>query len=83
MVNLSHQQTGDEETMEYVRNLKETGIELLCRFGRFGVGKSIIAGMFEFEIPKECRSCSADQWDREKWSETGGRADEPGNYDLL
>lgn len=50
MVNLSHQQTGDEETMEYVRNLKETGIELLCRFGRFGVGKSIIAGMFRLGV---------------------------------
>ena len=52
MVNLSHQQTGDEETMEYVKNLKEMGIELLCRFGRFGVGKSIGPGMFEFDIRK-------------------------------
>lgn len=34
-------------------NLKEMGINVLCKVGKFGVGKSLTLGMYDFEIPKK------------------------------
>ncbi len=34
-----------------MKNLREKSIEMLCNFGKFGLGKSITLGMYDFEIP--------------------------------
>lgn len=34
-------------------NLKEISISLLCKIGKFGVGKSLLLGMYDFEVPKK------------------------------
>lgn len=34
-------------------DLKRKSIAALCKFGKFGVGKSLTFGMYEFGVPKE------------------------------
>ena len=36
-----------------MNNLRKKSINMLCRLGKFGVGKSLTLGMYEFEIPKK------------------------------
>lgn len=34
-----------------MKDLKKISIDILCSFGKFGLGKSITLGMYDFEIP--------------------------------
>uniref|UniRef100_UPI004056E4B2 hypothetical protein n=1 Tax=Agathobacter sp. TaxID=2021311 RepID=UPI004056E4B2 len=43
-----------------MNNLKEMSINMLCRFGKFGVGKSLTLGMYDFEVPKKLTECNAE-----------------------
>lgn len=36
-----------------MNNLKEKSISILCAFGKYGVGKSLTLGMYDFAVPKE------------------------------
>lgn len=38
-----------------MKNLKQKCINMLCKIGKFGVGKSIVIGIFEFDIPAEIK----------------------------
>lgn len=40
-----------------MKDLKRMSINMLCRFGKFGVGKSLTLGMYEFDVPKELTEC--------------------------
>ncbi|MEF2877042.1 MAG: hypothetical protein U0N90_01340 [Blautia sp.] len=37
--------------------LKKKSIDILCKIGKFGVGKSLTLGMYDFDIPPVLR-CS-------------------------
>ena len=34
-----------------MNNLRKKSINMLCRLGKFGVGKSLTLGLYDFEIP--------------------------------
>lgn len=34
-----------------MKSFREISIDMLCSFGKFGEGKSITLGMYDFEIP--------------------------------
>lgn len=34
-----------------MKNLRKMCIDILCGFGKFGLGKSITIGMYDFEVP--------------------------------
>lgn len=36
-----------------MNNLKEMSAAMLCKFGRFGLGKSLTLGMYDFEVPQK------------------------------
>ena len=40
------------------KQLKKASVSALCKMGRYGVGKSVAFGMFDFDIPEKCRECS-------------------------
>lgn len=40
-----------------MNNLKEMSVNMLCRFGKFGVGKSLTLGMYDFPVPNELKKC--------------------------
>ena len=43
------------------KQLKKVSVSALCKMGRYGVGKSVAFGMFDFDIPKECREYSEER----------------------
>lgn len=53
MIDLSHQRN-EAIKMKRMKKLKEVEIDVLCKFGRFGVGKSAVLGFFDFDIPNKC-----------------------------
>ena len=36
-----------------MKNIKKKSIDVLCNFGKFGLGKSITLGMYDFEVPAQ------------------------------
>lgn len=36
-----------------MKNLRKMSIDMLCTFGKFGLGKSITLGMYDFEVPAQ------------------------------
>ena len=38
-------------------NLKKKSVDMLCRFGKFGLGKTLIIGMYDIEVPAKLRDC--------------------------
>lgn len=36
-----------------MKDIKKKSIDMLCKFGEFGLGKSITLGMYDFEIPTQ------------------------------
>ena len=34
-----------------MKDIKKKSINVLCSFGKFGLGKSITLGMYDFEVP--------------------------------
>ncbi|MCM1049066.1 MAG: hypothetical protein NC433_11665 [Clostridiales bacterium] len=50
-----------------MKNIKKKSIEVLCNFGRFGLGKSITLGMYDFEVPV-CLTDGVSQ-EGERWAE--------------
>lgn len=40
-----------------MKNIKKKSIDLLCNFGKFGLGKSITLGMYDFEVPAQLIGC--------------------------
>jgi hypothetical protein len=36
-----------------MKDLRKIGIAALCSFGKFGLGKSITLGMYDFEVPAQ------------------------------
>lgn len=44
-------------------NLKGISISLLCKIGKFGVGKSLVFGMYDFEVPKKLMECKRQKTD--------------------
>lgn len=36
-----------------MKNIKQKSIDVLCNFGKFGLGKSITLGMYDFEVPAQ------------------------------
>lgn len=54
-----------------MNKLKEISVDLLCQFGKFGVGKSILLGMYDFAVPEQLRDS--------QWEEIKNRAQD-GNF---
>lgn len=36
-----------------MKRIKRKSINVLCSFGKFGLGKSITLGMYDFEVPAQ------------------------------
>ncbi len=36
-----------------MKDIKKKSIKVLCNFGKFGLGKSITLGMYDFEVPAQ------------------------------
>ncbi len=36
-----------------MKDIKKKSIDVLCNFGKFGLGKSITLGMYDFEVPAQ------------------------------
>ncbi len=36
-----------------MKDIKKKSIDVLCSFGKFGLGKSITLGMYDFEVPAQ------------------------------
>lgn len=36
-----------------MKDIKKKSIDVLCSFGKFGLGKSITLGMYDFEVPTQ------------------------------
>ena len=49
-----------------MNNLRKMGINMLCRFGKFGVGKSLTLEMYDFEVPKELAEYNTRMEERQK-----------------
>lgn len=41
-----------------MKDLKKKSVSILCNLGKFGVGKSLTLGMYDFPIPKEMKITS-------------------------
>lgn len=41
-----------------MNDLKKKGASILCKIGRFGVGKSILLGMYDLDVPEKLKGCS-------------------------
>ena len=41
-----------------MNNLKKKSASMLCKIGRFGVGKSILLGMYDLDVPEKLKRCS-------------------------
>lgn len=39
-----------------MKDLRKMSIDMLCGFGKFGLGKSITLGMYDFEVPAKLMS---------------------------
>ena len=39
-----------------MKGLRKKSIDMLCGFGKFGLGKSITLGMYDFEVPAKLMS---------------------------
>lgn len=39
-----------------MKDLRKKSIDMLCGFGKFGLGKSITLGMYAFEVPAKLMS---------------------------
>lgn len=55
-----------------VKHLKEISISILCKFGKYGMGRSIIVGMYDFEVPKKLVEYNSNEDSNEEES-CGGR----------
>lgn len=41
-----------------MKDLKKKCVSILCNLGKFGVGKSLTLGMYDFTIPQEMKKIS-------------------------
>ncbi|MCI9442395.1 MAG: hypothetical protein HFH15_14410 [Ruminococcus sp.] len=55
-----------------MKHLKEISISILCKFGKYGMGRSIIVGMYDFEVPKKLVEYNSNEDSNEEES-CGGR----------
>lgn len=43
-----------------MNGLKEKSVKILCELGKYGIGKSLTLGMYDFEIPKKLIACNTE-----------------------
>ena len=51
-----------------MKDLRKISVDMLCGFGKFGLGKSITLGMYDFEVPVKLMSDASqddDSFDKE------------------
>lgn len=41
--------------------IKKVSIKMLCKLGKFGVGKSLTLGMFDIQVPKKLLKSSTNK----------------------
>ena len=42
-------------------SLKEKSVRILCELGKYGIGKSLTLGMYDFEIPQKLQESKAEE----------------------
>ena len=43
-----------------MNGFKEKSVKILCKLGKYGMGKSLTLGMYDFEIPKKLIECDTE-----------------------
>ena len=59
MLNYKHQT--NTKGCVVMKRLKKICIEILCQAGKYGVNKSTVAGIYEFDVPKELKCCAENE----------------------
>jgi len=48
-----------------MKDFRELSGNILCKIGKFGVGKSLVLGMFDIEVPPKLKESGEDIFNKE------------------